>query len=389
MSSSEKKQQTETMLEEMYIESETSTASPRKNNRIVVYGMLSVIAGLIAGFVGVMLVLSGTLSGVPLFSAFRLDRILPEQHVVVTQRQEVTVEQQEHLYELVPLVRSGVVVFVSETTTGTIYTNDDIAGFGMVVADDGWILTTNEVLSHGRISTMGVITTSGDLYTVDDVVEDPATEYVFVRIAARDLHSLAFASDDPLSSGTPLISTEISLPSGQLVIDEYRVRQLQEINSDQSDTTLLRSIVLNTKPLYSGPIVDLSGNVVGFSLTDGTVIPSYYISSHVSHALLTQGIIRFDIGITWLDLHGAIGLDEALRQGLYKGALVTAVEKGSIAEKAGIRKNDIIRRVNDIEVNGGLSFSEMIQQYNVGDTVFLTVLRDGEELEFEYTLTSE
>lgn len=359
------------------------------HSRIVVYVSVSVFAGLVAGFIGVTLVLSGSLRQVPFFNAFRLDKILPEQNVVIKEQQAVTIEEEEHIAKLTPQLKSGVVTFVytrSRNGTYDVYTNDDVSGFGMVIASDGWILTTANVVSDDSFKNMQVVTSDGDAYAIKDIITDPKTEYVFVHIIADKLHSLAFAPDKPLMSSEPLLALSASLPSGQLVITEAVVRQLGETNGLLSSDTLPRMVMLNESLPYSGPIVNFSGEVVGFGTGSTTVIPAYHITSHVSDVLLTHKLERKEFGITWIDLNNSIGLDDDVRQGLYKGALVTSV---STDIKNILKKDDIIRRVNDVEVNGGLTFAEMMQKYSMGDTVFLTVLRDGNELELELDLDSD
>lgn len=354
------------------------------HRRIVVYGVVAALAGLFAGFVGVFMVLSGSLNTVPLFNAFRIDRIFPEQNIIVKQQQAVTIEAQEHIAQLIPELAPGVVTIVSGTTrTGSydVFTNDDIKGFGMVVSDDGWILTTSDVITAKTQNKNSVITAMGDVYAIDDVVVDSATEYVFVRVAAEKVRSLPFADNKPVESGKPLLALSVSLPSGQVVVDETTVRQLEEISGERSSLDLSRWIVVTNKVAYSGPVVNLSGEVVGFSLKNGTVVPSYHISEHVASALMSQEITRIDSGIEWIDLHGNIGLSASVRQGLQKGALVTKVASNSLARSAGLKKNDIISRVNDVEVNGDLNFSEMIQLYTGDDTIYLTAVREGEEIE--------
>ena len=68
------------------------------------------------------------------------------------------------------------------------------------------------------------------------------------------------------------------------------------------------------------------------------------------------------------------------------GVLVTSVTSGSAADKAGVRKGDVIEKVDGTALNNGQTLAGLVQVHNPGDQVTLTVLRSGSPQDFKVTL---
>ena len=71
---------------------------------------------------------------------------------------------------------------------------------------------------------------------------------------------------------------------------------------------------------------------------------------------------------------------------VYNSSAYSAVVSGSPADKAGIRDKDIITAVNGVKIGTAGSLSTLIGEYKPGDTVQLTVIRDGKEIAVNVTL---
>ncbi len=70
------------------------------------------------------------------------------------------------------------------------------------------------------------------------------------------------------------------------------------------------------------------------------------------------------------------------------GVVVVAVESGSDAEKAGIQKGDIITKIEGKEITESSHFKYILYQYNIGNTIELTIVRGGKEKVIKVTLTA-
>jgi 2-alkenal reductase len=92
------------------------------------------------------------------------------------------------------------------------------------------------------------------------------------------------------------------------------------------------------------------------------------------------------IGIRYSQIDGDIAAQEGLT--VQNGALVADVEPGTPAEQAGLQPNDIITAVNGVSLAQENSLRYMLTQFQPGDTVELTVLRNGEEIKIPLTLAT-
>jgi S1-C subfamily serine protease len=140
-----------------------------------------------------------------------------------------------------------------------------------------------------------------------------------------------------------------------------------------------------------GALVDLDGKLVGInsailSTGGGNVGIGFAVPSNMARAVMGQllefgEVRRGRLGITVQDLTPALA--EALGIEIDRGAVVTAVEPGSVAERAGIAAGDVITTLNGIELEGSADLRNRIGLTRAGETVVLGALRDGRSMTFE------
>ena len=80
-----------------------------------------------------------------------------------------------------------------------------------------------------------------------------------------------------------------------------------------------------------------------------------------------------------------IDIDDSVKSGV----VVDSVEKGSDAEAAGLQKDDVITKIDDVTVKGSAHLKYILYKHNIGDTVKLTIIRDGKEKELTLKLTHQ
>jgi len=138
-----------------------------------------------------------------------------------------------------------------------------------------------------------------------------------------------------------------------------------------------------------GPLLNLYGEVIGVNAAIATesggfegigfTIPSN-IAQYVAKALIAHGKVeRGWLGITIQDLTPELA--KTVRAGTQKGALVADVTKGGPAEKAGLRKNDVIIAYRGKEVSDTSEFRNSVAETPIGSEASITVLREGKKEE--------
>ena len=123
-----------------------------------------------------------------------------------------------------------------------------------------------------------------------------------------------------------------------------------------------------------------TGSYTGY----GFAIPSNMVKKIIKDLQEFGEVRRAYIGIHILDLNSRIAKELELKNA--KGVFIAKVLKNSAAEKAGIKSYDVITKINNREINTVSQLNEIIIQFNPGDEINCTVLRDNKEIEFNIYL---
>jgi S1-C subfamily serine protease len=121
-------------------------------------------------------------------------------------------------------------------------------------------------------------------------------------------------------------------------------------------------------------------------------VPAEYLRTVLDDLLKKNKIERTSLGVNYINLGTHPKIDLQSGEMVSRGAILsgyknmTAIVKGSQAEKAGLKLGDIIVAVEEDTIGAGESLSEIIQNYDSGQKIKLTIVRDGEEKVIEVVL---
>ncbi|MCG9126459.1 trypsin-like peptidase domain-containing protein [Candidatus Poribacteria bacterium] len=265
-------------------------------------------------------------------------------------------------------------------------------GSGVIVSDDGYILTNNHVIQNAdRIK---VTLQDGSIYVAELIGKDPGntpvsgTDLAVLKIDAEGLPALPFGDSDALEVGEWVIAIGTPLSLSQtvtrgIVSAKNRSRGLGGIaygNFIQTDTPINRG---NS----GGALINIRGELVGINtliltggLNSGNIGIGFSIPSNTAKVLLPQLIEYGEIVRGWL----GISMDSVSHQLAQKlqldstqGVIVNEVGKNSPAEKAGILNGDIIIEFNGKPVTGIDHLRFSVAETPVGTSVKIKVLRNG------------
>ena len=259
-------------------------------------------------------------------------------------------------------------------------------GTGIVFTADGYIITNSHII-EGTDS--AVITLYDDSeYDASLVGYDTASDLAVLKIDAEGLPCAEFGPSADLQVGDGVVA--IGNPLGKdfrgTMTDGIVSAINRNVTYNSHSMTLIQTNAAINEGNSGGPLLNMRGQVVGItnmkmmsSYTSiegiGFAIPSSTIKS-IADQLLRQGYVsgRPTIGIT----AGGIPSDAALFYELPDGVYVSEVIKASDAWKKGLREGDIITAVNDIPVTSVTEINAIKEPLSVGDTLVLTVYREGE-----------
>jgi len=264
-----------------------------------------------------------------------------------------------------------------------LFSANDFLGSAVVVTSDGWLMTTEQVTLTDKVNVV-----LGDLvYEVIDFVEDEFSGAVFLKIEENSLQPVNFQLTDDIKIGeklytsadlanshnhsfaTTYLSNSHYIPNKYLFTDEIEYyTKIADINSK-----------------LASPYFNLDGDLIGltYNTNDETVLlPAEYLKQAVKH--LFNETERVQLGIRYVDMENNSGFDR--KGNLVYSSQYAAVVYNSPAYKAGIKSGDQIVAVNNDTISSYRTLTSILQNYRVGDTVIMKILRDGEEYDIEVTL---
>ena len=281
------------------------------------------------------------------------------------------------------------------------------AGTGIIVSSNGYILTNKHVVDGA--STVSVVLYDGTSYDSAEVIAtDPLNDIAFLKIDGADNLTAAELGDSKtLNIGQQVIAIGNALGQYQNSVTSGIIsgtnRTITASSSDSStDTETLTDMIQTDASINSGnsggPLVNAKGQVIGINTAVdssaqgiGFAIPIGAAKGMLSEILETGSAKRAYIGVSYVQVTPEVAKEYNLS--VNKGAYVysesgSAVVSGSPAAKAGIKDKDIITKINGVEVGIKGSVASLTAEYRAGDTIKITILRDGEEKELQVQLGS-
>lgn len=280
-------------------------------------------------------------------------------------------------------------------------------GSGFFVTSDGLIVTNKHVVSE-EDAKYRVFTYDGEEYPAYVVARDPQYDIALIRVVGEDFPKLTLANSDYIRVGQTAIAIGNALGEFQNSVSAGVISGLGrtiEAGDAFGDYTEVLSEVIQTDAAINlgnsgGPLLNIAGQVVGINvaIVDGSqnigfAIPSNQVIDTIDSVERTGKIDRPYLGVTFVQLTRELITLNNIKVGF--GAIVysedesvDAVAPNSAADKAGIKQMDIITRINGDYVSEFSPLDALIAQYEVGDTITITLVRDGKEMEVEATLGS-
>jgi len=266
------------------------------------------------------------------------------------------------------------------------YQSRTALGSGVIVSADGYILTNHHVVDGADQIKIDL----NDNRTFDAKVigSDPPSDLAILKIDAANLPVLALGDSDRVRVGDVVLAIGNPLGVGQTVtqgIISAKGRQTGLSNGSFED--FLQTDAPINQGNSGGALVSTNSELVGInsqilSPTGGNIGLGFAIPSNMARNVMEQltkngKVRRGQLGITvqkvTSDIASSLNLGEA------KGVIVSDVQPGSAAERAGIRKGDVITSFNGVPVNDPNTLRNQVAVTPPGAEVTLTILRDGRE----------
>ncbi len=276
---------------------------------------------------------------------------------------------------------------------GGTYTTE-AAGSGVIISKDGYIITNNHVVEGATSIT--VKTSDGTEYPATLVGTDSKSDIGVIKIDADNLTPATIGDSSTIAVGD--VAVVIGNPLGTLggtVTDGIISATDREITINNESMNLIQTNAAINSGNSGGGMFDANGNLIGIvnakdsgTTSSGTTIEGLGFAipindaMNVAQQLIENGQVtdRPTIGVTLQTITQDYGQYKA---GLY----ITAITEGSGAEAAGLQIGDQIVGAEGEELSSYTELSKILRNKHVGDTLTLTIVRNGEQMDVDVILT--
>ena len=292
-------------------------------------------------------------------------------------------------------------VFSQNSSTAT------AEGSGVIISSDGYILTNNHVVNSSSSNSSSfyelgkatkiTVTLYNDTteYEAKIIGTDSETDLAVIKIDKNDLTSATLGDSSTVQVGEWCMA--IGNPLGMQ--SSVTTGTISALNREVTDSDGKTYKVIQTDAAINsgnsgGALVNSNGEVIGINSIKasgtgveglGFAIPINSTKSIYSDLIKYNKVIRPYIGIAGIDI-----TDEVIKNNptykLVKGVYIRSIEDFSPAQKAGLKAGDIITKADGTEVDSVEKLNEIKNKHNVGDTMELTINRDGNEQTITVTL---
>lgn len=271
-------------------------------------------------------------------------------------------------------------------------------GSGVIITENGYIVTNNHVVSDG--DDVEVTLMDKKNYKAEVVATDASTDLALLKIDAKNLPFIPFGNSDSvkigewvLAVGNPFNLTS-TVTAGIVSAKARRIDIIQTQDQSGIESFIQTDAAVN-RGNSGGALVNIRGELIGINTAIETptgsfagyafAIPANIVKKVVDDMLKFGTVQRGYLGIQFSEITS----EKAKELGFSNGVYVEKVNENSGAEDAGIKKGDVVIKINDIAVKNGAELQGQITQFRPGNKIKITVLRDGAEKEFFVTLKNK
>jgi serine protease Do len=271
------------------------------------------------------------------------------------------------------------------------------SGSGIIISADGYIITNNHVVENARTVQVGLW--DKRTYTATVIGTDPLTDLAVIKIEAENLPTAYLGDSDNLKVGqwVMAIGNPLSLASTVTagIVSAIGRGQLGLIKDSYGVESFIQTDAAINPGNSGGALVDLSGSVIGVNSAIAASRTGTYIGygfaipvnlakavakDLIAHGKVNRGYIGINIGEVDDAIARSLGMDRP------RGIIVQGLVEGGAASNSDIKPGDIILKIDGRDVNQPNELQSYIAGKSAGETVNLTIFREGKENEISVKL---
>lgn len=262
------------------------------------------------------------------------------------------------------------------------------SGSGVIVSDDGYIVTNNHVIEDA--TNIEVVMSNNERYYAKVIGKDISTDLALIKIKAGNLPFVKYGDSDRISAGEWVLAIGNPFDLNSTVTAGIVSAKARNIGILRNQSGLGVEAFIQTDAAVNpgnsgGALVNLRGELIGINTAIATSSGSYQgysfaipvsLVRKVMDDLLEFGIVqRGMLGIQIRDVNAQVA--EELQLPTSQGVLVNRVNRGSAAEQSGILSGDVIIGIEGHQVNSVSELQEIVARHRPGKEIIVSYFRDG------------
>lgn len=368
----------------------------------------TVLVPFISGILGAVIVV-GVCFGVPTIRNTIISKVALEEGFTTLNTEQISLlDYSATAVGVAQKVLPSIVGITVSYSVNTVFGSQGTAeaeGSGVIIGEDGYILTNNHVVNSSSSSSFYELGEATQILVTlyDDETEyeatiigtDEQTDLAVIKIDKDGLTAAEIGDSDSVQVGEYCMAIGNPLGLGITVTDGIISAVDREVTDEDGNTyTAIQTSAAINSGNSGGALVNSQGQVIGINTLKisgedvegiGFAIPINSTTDIIAQLIEYSKVKRPYIGIAGIDVTESTAEQYNLTVGIY----VKEVETFSAAEKAGIKVGDVIIAADGETVETMDELNEIKNEKSIGDTLVLTVWRDGETEDIEVTLQEE
>ncbi len=264
----------------------------------------------------------------------------------------------------------------------------EASGSGVILTEDGYIVTNNHVVDNA--AKIIVVLNDKRSYTATLIGVDPTTDLALLKIDETKLPFVKYGNSDNtkvgewvLAVGNPFNLTS-TVTAGIVSAKARNINILRDKDNLAIESFIQTDAAVNPGN-SGGALVDLKGNLIGINTAIATpsgtfagysfAVPVTLVKKVMDDLLKYGQVQRALLGVQIQDVTAELAKEKGISS--VSGVYIGAVNTGSAAEAAGLLSGDVIKKINNADVNSSSELQEQIARYRPGDKVSVTYERNG------------
>lgn len=270
------------------------------------------------------------------------------------------------------------------------------SGSGVIVDSNGYILTNSHVVANGNAKDIKVLFENGDEIPGTVLWNDPILDLAIVKVELTNLPAATLGDSDSLEVG------EIAIAIGNPLGLEFQRSVTSGIisglhRSVQVQSTIIEDLIQTDASINpgnsGGPLLNGKGEVVGINTAKVTSGEGLGFSIPINQAklIIDEVINNGAYKAVFMGISGVSVNEYESRLGVKlstdKGIVLVQVAENSPADKGGLVNGDIIKMIDNVEVENMTQLKKSLYKYKQGDKATLTIVRNNREMKLDITFT--